>query len=88
KGISFKAGGVDYVSKPFNQEELLARITPHLSLRNMQKSPAEQNARLQSEIIERKHDQAKKDKPNENALKNTNFNSNNIYSSINRIFPE
>ena len=51
---AFKAGGVDYVSKPFNEEELLARITTHLSLRNMQKSLAEKNDRLQSEIIERK----------------------------------
>ncbi|MDM8540954.1 response regulator [Desulfococcaceae bacterium HSG7] len=51
---AFKVGGVDYVSKPFNEEELLARITTHLSLRNMQKSLAEKNACLQSEIIERK----------------------------------
>ncbi len=39
---AFKVGGVDYVSKPFNEEELLARITTHLSLRNMQKSLAKQ----------------------------------------------
>ncbi len=51
---AFRTGGVDYVSKPFNEEELLARITTHLSLRNMQKSLAEKNTRLQREIAERK----------------------------------
>jgi two-component system, sensor histidine kinase and response regulator len=30
----FKAGGVDYVTKPFNPPELLARVQTHLKLRN------------------------------------------------------
>ncbi|MDM8545948.1 response regulator [Candidatus Venteria ishoeyi] len=29
---AFRAGGVDYVSKPFNQEELLARVRTHVEL--------------------------------------------------------
>jgi CheY-like chemotaxis protein len=31
----FEAGGVDYVSKPFNQPELLARVRTHLHLRRL-----------------------------------------------------
>ncbi len=30
----FEAGGVDYVTKPFNSAELLARVKTHLELKN------------------------------------------------------
>ncbi|MEX0680778.1 MAG: adenylate/guanylate cyclase domain-containing protein [Balneolales bacterium] len=33
----FESGGVDYISKPFKKEELLARINTHLSLTNLRK---------------------------------------------------
>jgi len=29
----FKAGGVDYISKPFNSEELLARVRTHIEMK-------------------------------------------------------
>jgi DNA-binding NtrC family response regulator len=32
----FEAGGVDFISKPFQEEEVLARVRTHLALRNMQ----------------------------------------------------
>lgn len=32
---AFECGGVDYVSKPFQEEEVLARIRTHLSLRDL-----------------------------------------------------
>lgn len=32
----FEAGGVDYISKPFQKEELLARISTHLKLKELQ----------------------------------------------------
>lgn len=50
----FEVGGVDYVTKPFQQEELLARITTHLTLRKLQKRLSEQNHQLQEENIRRK----------------------------------
>lgn len=34
---AFAAGGVDYVTKPFQIEEVLARVETHLALRNLQK---------------------------------------------------
>jgi two-component system sensor histidine kinase/response regulator len=34
---AFKYGGVDYITKPFQKEETLARIDTHLKIRNLQK---------------------------------------------------
>ncbi len=50
----FSVGGVDYVTKPFQTEEVLARVRTHLSLRCLQKEVEEKNAKLQQEILERK----------------------------------
>lgn len=48
----FAAGGVDYITKPFQTEEVLARITTHLSLRTLQKQLEVRNDQLQLEIAE------------------------------------
>lgn len=50
---AFKAGGVDYISKPFEMEELLTRLRTQLSIRSLTRALEEQNASLQSEIRER-----------------------------------
>ena len=42
----FKAGGVDYISKPFNQEELLARVKTHIELKTMRDELEMKNALL------------------------------------------
>ncbi|MCV6639450.1 response regulator [Candidatus Albibeggiatoa sp. nov. NOAA] len=44
---SFKAGGVDFITKPFQAEEVLARVEAHLKVHNLQKQLALQNKRLQ-----------------------------------------
>lgn len=49
----FKAGGVDYITKPFQIEEVLARITTHLNFRIMHMQLTLQNLQLQYEITER-----------------------------------
>lgn len=49
----FEVGGVDYVTKPFQIEEVLARVNAHLALCSMRRKLAEQNERLQEEIAER-----------------------------------
>jgi PAS domain S-box-containing protein len=49
----FTIGGVDYITKPFKAEEVLARVKTHLSLSQMQKQLELQNARLRQEISER-----------------------------------
>ncbi|HTF64277.1 MAG TPA: response regulator, partial [Edaphobacter sp.] len=51
KVTAFAAGGVDYVTKPFQIEELLARITTHLTLRTQQKQLAARNAELHASEI-------------------------------------
>jgi len=57
KVMAFDVGGVDYVTKPFQQEEVLARVRTHLNLQRLQRALREQNARLQQEIAA--HQQAK-----------------------------
>jgi signal transduction histidine kinase len=47
KVTGFAAGGVDYVTKPLQVEEVRARVNTHLSLRAMQKELEKQNAQLQ-----------------------------------------
>jgi PAS domain S-box-containing protein len=47
----FAAGGVDYVTKPFQAEELLARVETHLTLQRLQKQIRVQNAQLEQEVF-------------------------------------
>lgn len=48
----FEAGGIDYITKPFQVDEVLARVKTHISLRNLQKKHETQNIRLRQEIAE------------------------------------
>ena len=47
----FRLGGVDYITKPSEQEEVLVRIQTHLNLRKMRQTLEEQN-RQQQEALE------------------------------------
>ncbi len=44
---AFTAGGVDYITKPFQFEEVLARVETHLALRKLQKQLQDANKKLQ-----------------------------------------
>jgi signal transduction histidine kinase len=48
KGMNL--GAVDYITKPFRQEEVLARVKTHLKIRKLTKSLAKQNQLLKQEI--------------------------------------
>ncbi|MEE8125886.1 MAG: SpoIIE family protein phosphatase, partial [Nitrospirales bacterium] len=50
----FSIGAVDYVTRPFQLEEIIARITTHLKIRNLQVLLEETIAHLQEEVAERK----------------------------------
>ncbi|QLE39421.1 response regulator [Nostoc sp. C052] len=50
---AFAVGGVDYITKPFQLEEVLARIENHLTIWKLQKQLQAQNERLQQEIWDR-----------------------------------
>jgi diguanylate cyclase (GGDEF)-like protein/PAS domain S-box-containing protein len=58
KMAAFQAGGVDYISKPFQTEELLARVRTHLALREAQSRLARKNAMLEQEIAARREAEA------------------------------
>jgi PAS domain S-box-containing protein len=57
KGLNL--GAVDYITKPLEHEEVLARVNIHLRLRNLTKKLTEQNERLEIEIFERKQAEQK-----------------------------
>ncbi len=55
----FNAGGVDYITKPFRIEEVLARVETHLDLTHLQRQLEKQNIQLQQEMAE--HERAEED---------------------------
>ncbi len=50
----FSLGAVDYITKPFQEEEVLARVEMHLKLQTLQKDLQKRNVQLQTDIVERK----------------------------------
>ncbi|AUX41828.1 uncharacterized protein SOCE26_032530 [Sorangium cellulosum] len=53
KVAGFEAGGVDYVTKPFQLDEVVARIRTHVAMHAMRRKIAAQNAQLLQEIATR-----------------------------------
>ena len=47
---AFAVGGVDYIAKPFQIREVLARTETHLSLRNLRNQLQEANTRMEQEL--------------------------------------
>jgi two-component system, NtrC family, sensor kinase len=52
RGLSL--GAVDYITKPFQREEVLARVRVHIQLCHFAKTLAQQNQQLKQEIEQRK----------------------------------
>jgi diguanylate cyclase (GGDEF)-like protein len=50
---AFKNGGIDYITKPFQWEEVLARVKTHLSLAAAHTALSEMNSTLEQRIDER-----------------------------------
>jgi DNA-binding response OmpR family regulator len=48
----FEAGGVDFVTKPIEYRELLARVVAQINLRRLQQMLQEKNAQLQAKNLE------------------------------------
>ena len=51
---AFEAGGVDYITKPFQVEEVLARVEAHLKIHNLQKSLQDKNTQLEDTLTQLK----------------------------------
>jgi signal transduction histidine kinase len=49
----FELGAVDYITKPVQVEEVIARLNTHLTINNLQQQLNEQNAQLKQEINKR-----------------------------------
>jgi two-component system sensor histidine kinase/response regulator len=52
KATAFSVGGVDYITKPFQAEELFARVYTHLALYQMRQTLQEKNQMLQKQNAE------------------------------------
>lgn len=59
---AFQSGGVDFITKPFQAEEVLARVNTHLTIRTQQKTLALQNEKLiiQNALITRQAEKLEK----------------------------
>ncbi|MBW4691243.1 MAG: diguanylate cyclase [Lyngbya sp. HA4199-MV5] len=55
---AFEVGGADYITKPFNEEEVLARVRHQLTIQQQRQQLIHQNQQLQREILERQQAQA------------------------------
>lgn len=70
----FQAGGVDYISKPFEARETLARVDTHLRLFRLQKQFERKNLQLQEEIVRRRR--------TENELRRVNTQFESLFNAI------
>lgn len=52
----FRTGAVDYVTKPYQAEEVLARVKTHITISTLQKKLVEANATLEQKVRERTAD--------------------------------
>lgn len=49
---AFESGGVDYITKPFQEREVLARIRTHLAIQTLGRSLKTANERLEQQVTE------------------------------------
>lgn len=57
---AFEVGGVDYVNKPFQQEELLARVRTHVELYHLREKLEQEVAKRDSQLLAYANDLEKK----------------------------
>ncbi len=53
KNRGFEVGGVDYITKPFNSEEVKARVKTHIALKKMGETLKSQNIILEGKVKEK-----------------------------------
>ncbi|OQY44540.1 MAG: hypothetical protein B6242_12490 [Anaerolineaceae bacterium 4572_78] len=51
----FEVGGVDYITKPLQYSEVLARVNTHLTIGNLQKKLQQANDELEQRVADRTH---------------------------------
>lgn len=56
KVIAFEMGAVDYISKPVDPQEVLARVNTHLKIQRLQQELQRRNQSLETQVSERTED--------------------------------
>ena len=78
---AFELGGVDYITKPFQPEEVLARVRTHVTLRQLQKDLQNKNLLLRQEVFERQQTEEAL-KKSEKQLRGLNASKDKFFSII------
>lgn len=88
----FQAGGVDYIAKPFKEEEVLMRVEAHVkihaltrALEQSNRALALKNSELESEVQRRKQAEEKANEANEAKSRFLSFISHEMRSPLNAI---
>lgn len=58
----FRVGAVDYITKPFQQQEVFARVNAHLTIRRLQQQLAAKNVLLEQQVAQLQESNANKDR--------------------------
>lgn len=66
---AFNSGGVDFITKPFNKQEIIARVQTHIRLHDYQSRLEKQNIQLKQEIESHKQTEGKLRLANDNLQK-------------------
>ncbi len=80
KGL--KIGGVDYITKPFQPEEVLYRVKIHLKLVNINKTLSHKNQELEAEIKARKKAEKQLLKLNKNLEETVNEKTKDLHKAL------
>ena len=65
----FRIGGVDYITKPFQHEELLARVETHVKINRLTQELARKNRELENEIAKREQEEKARHQAEEALMK-------------------
>ena len=81
----FEAGGVDYITKPFKEKEVLMRVDTHLKISSLTKELGAKNDELRSEVQRRTEAEKKAIEANEAKSRFLSFISHEMRSPLNAI---
>lgn len=78
----FSLGAVDYITKPFQREEVLARIRVQLELRDLARTLEKQNTVLKKEILQREKVESSLTKLNQKLEKRVEKRTSKLFSTL------
>lgn len=81
----FSLGAVDYITKPFQREEVLARVRVQLQLRNLARTLEDQNQILKQEISQRENVEASLVKLNQQLEQRVQERTNKLSKTLNKL---